>query len=353
MTDFLEIIEPGLLSTIQDQGRLGYQRFGISASGAMDATSMFIANVLVGNSRDMATIELTLLGCSVRIGAATCLLAYAGADAPITVDGRLVAANAGFRAERGSIVTIGSMRSGLRGYLAVAGGIRCQPVLGSRSTHTRSGIGGLDGGPLKSGDRLPIVPDAGENPLLRFDPAMLASDAGPVRVVLGPQHDRFSAAGIATLLGSAYRLSSKVDRMGCQLEGPPIQHAGDFNIVSDGIMNGSIQVPGNRQPIILLADRQTIGGYAKIATVIGPDLRKVAQARPGDSLRFAQVTSQEGERIARAASEHLAAALATITPSIPDRIAPDRLWTIDLMGGVATAKAEMSGDMIKLRNARE
>lgn len=336
MADFIEIIEPGPLSTIQDRGRFGYQRFGISASGAMDQTSFRIANALLGNDGDAAVIEMTLAGMTLKIGRSPARLAYAGADTAITVDGRPVGACRGFRAEPGQVVAIGPMSRGLRGYLAIGGGVACPPVQGSRSTHTRSAIGGLDGGPLRQGQLLPLANNAENGPLLILaDTAILATD-GPVRVLLGPQDAMFSQSGIETFLSSDYRLSSKVDRMGCQLEGPPIAHLGDFNIVSDGIANGSIQVPGNGQPIILLADRQTTGGYAKIATVISHDLRKIAQARPGNALRFTAVGAQEAEHIARTEASRLSSCLATIaaSPAPARSLAPDQWWTLDLLGGV-------------------
>lgn len=334
----LEVIESGALSTIQDRGRLGYQRFGISASGVMDLPAFRVANALVGNDEAAAGIEMTLTGMTLKVLARRCHFAYVGAPAAVTVNGIAVSPGTSAIAEEGAIIAIGAMRSGLRGYLAIEGGIDCEPVLGSRSTHTRSRIGGIDGEPLKAGQLVPVTGDASPDSCREFDPALLPSVDGPVRVLLGPQDDLFTADGLSIFLNSEYRLSSKVDRMGCQLEGPPIEHRGDFNIVSDGIVNGSIQVPGNRQPIILLADRQTTGGYAKIATVIGPDLRKVAQARPGQSLRFEAVDATSAEHIARQEEQRLREILSTIRPrqeSLP-RIPADRLYTVDLLGGVVS-----------------
>ena len=339
MDNALEVVEAGPLSTIQDRGRFGYQRFGISASGVMDVPAFRLANALVGNDDDAAAIEMTLVGMTLKVRAPRCLIAYAGAPVPVTVDGNPVAPGTSVIAEKDALIAIGAMRSGLRGYLAVGGGIQCEPVLGSRSTHPRAGIGGLDGGPLRAGQLIPIFAEDGADSCRVLDPALMPSFEGPVRVLLGPQDDLFTPAGIATFLGAEYRLSAKVDRMGCQLEGAPIEHRGDFNIVSDGIVNGSIQVPGNRQPIILLADRQTTGGYAKIATVIGPDLRKVAQARPGQALRFEAVDAAAAERIVRQEEEMLKKILAAIRPvtDLRSPVSSDRLYTIDLLGGVASA----------------
>ena len=339
MDSVLEVIEAGPLSTIQDLGRFGYQRFGISASGVMDAPAFRLANALAGNDDAAAGIEMTLAGMTLKVRASRCHIAYVGAPAPVTVDGSPIPPGTSAFADEGAVISIGAMRSGLRGYLAIAGGVLSEPVLNSRATHTRSGIGGLDGGPLKAGDLIPILPCSDGDTCRELDPELLPSFEGPVRVLLGPQNDLFTAAGIATFLGSEYRLSAKVDRMGCQLEGELIEHKGDFNIVSDGIVNGSIQVPGNRQPIILLADRQTTGGYAKIATVIGPDLRKVAQARPGEAVRFEAVNAEAAEQIAKQTEHDLSAILAAIRPRKDSylRLSPDRLWTIDLLGGVASS----------------
>jgi biotin-dependent carboxylase-like uncharacterized protein len=298
MGDFLLVVDPGFFTTVQDGGRFGYQRFGISPSGALDVRSMRIANALVGNDPDAAALEITLSGPTFEVEAELCAFAYYGANAPATVDGRIVVPGTGFYARRGQTVSIGRIENGMRGYLAVSGGVATPVVLGSRSTHTRWKIGGIEGGPLKPQQRLPLLRDR-----------ILAHVAGggdrstsagsEIRVVLGPQNEAFTEAAIGALLNTPYRLSSKWDRMACRLEGAVLDHCGDANIISDGIANGSIQVPGNRQPIVLLADRQTTGGYAKIATVIGPDLGKIAQARPGASLTFRSVGAEEAEAIAR------------------------------------------------------
>lgn len=337
MTNILEVIESGPLSTIQDGGRFGYQRFGISGSGAMDSLAYRVANALVGNDGDAAVIEMTLAGMTLRVASGDCHMAYVGAPTSINVDGVAIDICTSFIAKQGATVTIGAMRGGLRGYLAAEGGVLCEPVLGSRSTHTRSNIGGLDGGPLRAGQHIPVGSPTSDVVCRELPPETLPTHLGSVRVLLGPQNDLFTEAGISTFLNSEYRLSTKVDRMGCQFQGPAIEHAGDFNIVSDGIVNGSIQVPGTGQPIVLLADRQTTGGYAKIATVIQPDLRKIAQARPGQTLHFEAVDADTAERIAREAEKSIQDLVASIrkrdVSDLP--VPPDRWWTLDLLGGVA------------------
>ena len=338
MADHLLITRGGLFSTLQDFGRFGYQRFGISASGAMDTMSMQAANALVGNEAGVAVVEMTMLGLAASVEAGRCRLALAGADFALTINGRPAECWRAYELRRGDSVEIGGARTGMRGYLAIGGGVDIAPTLGSLSTHSRSQIGGLDGRALRPGDRLPLRA-ARSGPLLALGPAYRPTPDGPIRVVLGPQDDFFTPAGIGTFLSSDYRVTDKTDRMGCQLDGPAIEHAAGFNIVSDGIMNGSIQVPGNGRPLILLADRQTTGGYPKIATVIGPDLHCLAQRRPGDVLRFEQVSVEQAEQAAAAQRETLVAMLANMTevtePSAD--VSSEKLLALNLVSGVCSA----------------
>lgn len=337
-TPHLAIVDGGLFSTLQDAGRFGYQRVGISNSGAMDLAALRIANALVGNDPDTAAVEITMAGPRFTVHAERCRIALAGAEIALTINDRPAELLQAHDLARGDRVAIGRARSGMRAYLALAGGLDLPPVLGSLSTHTRSGIGGLDGGALQSGARLPLRMVA-PGPLLRLDRARLPVRSGPLRVVLGPQDDAFTAAGIATFLSARYVLSNRADRMGCQLEGPAVEHAAGFNIVSDGIANGSIQVPGHGRPIILLADRQSTGGYPKIGTVIGPDLGRLAQLRPGDGLTFEAVSPAQAALAAKEAAAGLRAALAAMEPVVLGAAAltSERLLGLNLVGGVACA----------------
>lgn len=339
MPDHLLVVRGGLFSTLQDFGRFGYQRFGISASGAMDTVAMRIANALVGNAPETAVVEMTMLGLGVAVEAAGARVAVAGADFPVTINGRPAEAWRAYDLVRGDLLEVASARAGMRTYLAVAGGFAVPPTLGSLSTHSRSNIGGFDGRALRQGDRLPIGSAPAGGPPLELDAADRPATDGPIRVVLGPQDDAFTVAGIATFLASAYRVTQKTDRMGCQLDGPAIEHADGFNIVSDGIMNGSIQVPGQGRPIILLADRQTTGGYPKIATVIGPDLHRLAQRRPGEEIRFERVTVEEAEAIAARHRALLAAIPGRLRPAagIMGDLTPERLLAANLVSGVVSA----------------
>lgn len=341
MSGHLLIERPGLFSSLQDFGRFGYQHFGISASGAMDAVAMQAANGLVGNAPGEAVVEMTMLGLAATVKGGRCRLAVAGADMPVAINGRPVESWQAYELEDGDRIEIGSAKSGMRTYLAVAGGLDVAPTLGSLSTHSRSGIGGLDGRALRTGDRLALR-SMPAGPLLALAPEHRPPASGAIRVVLGPQQDYFTAAGIATFLASEYRVTDKTDRMGTQLDGPTIEHADGFNIVSDGIMNGSIQVPGNGRPLVLLADRQTTGGYPKIATVISPDLPRLGQRRPGDVIRFRQVTAEEAEAAAHAHRAMIAAMLGNMREAVAPalELSTERLLSLNLVSGVCSAVEE-------------
>ncbi|WP_316977439.1 5-oxoprolinase subunit C family protein [Shumkonia mesophila] len=308
----LLVVDPGPLATLQDLGRVGYQRFGVTVSGALDERALRLANRLAGNEAGEAAIEFTLAGGTYAVEAAACRIAVAGGDFPLSINGRRAGAYASHTLKRGDRLAIGRAQSGTRGYLAVAGGFDLPRVLGSRSTHVRSGLGGMDGQPLKAGSRLPLADaERFDGPDRWLKTSLWPKARDVVRVVLGPQDDLFTEEGKTTFLSSAYRILSQSDRMGYRFEGPPIRHAADYNIVSDGIAPGSVQVIGSGQPIIMLADRQTTGGYAKIATVISADLPVLAQCRPGNAVRFRAVGVEEAEDL-RAAMldgiERLAAA---------------------------------------------
>ncbi|SFJ19154.1 biotin-dependent carboxyltransferase family protein [Bradyrhizobium sp. cf659] len=306
MSFYLEIVEPGLATTLQDLGRRGFQRYGISASGAMDSIALATANALVGNKAEMAAVEITLAGPTLTCAGADVRFALAGADFAIGIDGRPVSSYETHDLKAGQRLSIGTARDGARAILAVSGGFQVTPMLGSVSTHSRSQLGGLDGGPLRAGDRLPLAaPGLPARPHLMVPPTHRRRAQGPVRVLLGPQDDAFSPEGIATFFASDYTVTALSDRMGCRLEGPRVQHAGAVGIVSDGTVFGSIQIPGNGQPIILLADRQTTGGYPKIATVISADLPRLAQLRPGERVRFEAIEEDVAVKLAREMHERI------------------------------------------------
>ncbi len=307
----LEVLEGGLLTTLQDRGRYGWEQYGVPVAGAMDPFALQAANAIVGNDLGEAALEITIVGPRLYAHSG-CLIAVAGADLDLRVDGAPAPTWQALWLPAGSVVEFGGRRSGCRAYLAVAGGFAVAPVLGSRSTYLRGGFGGLDGRALRAGDLLPLrAPAAGHAGLAgRPLPAVEVphyTEEPTVRVVLGPQADRFTPEGVAALLDGVYEVGPNSDRMGCRLRGPRIAQRAGADIVSDGIALGSVQVPGDGQPIVLMADRQTAGGYTKIATVIGADVPLLAQCVPGASrVRFAAVSLAEAVRWRREQARTLA-----------------------------------------------
>ena len=329
----LVVVSPGPLSTLQDSGRWGHLRNGVTPAGAMDMIALAAANLLVGNPPGEAAIEFTLAGDTLELDAEGARVAIAG-DVALTVAGVAASSWRSFALRRGERIQVGALRRGARGYLAVAGGFATPLELGSRSTHVRSGLGG---GPLRAGDRLPIARDkapAGAD--VAIDPAALPYLDGAIRVVLGPQDDRFTAEGIATFLSGEYALTAEADRMGYRLDGPEIEHRDGFNTISDTILTGSIQVPGTRKPIVLMADRQTTGGYPKIATTATASLPSLAQMKPGDRLRFAAVGVVEARALLARQVEAMRALPAALRPVLRDAstLTSEALLAANLIDGV-------------------
>lgn len=296
----MTVRSPGPLSTVQDAGRFGYMRTGFSPNGAMDSYSMGIANLLVGNLPGEGVIEMTMMGMTVTFDG-DAVVAVTGADMqPILNDEEEpLPMYAAFAVHKGDVLKMGAAQSGMRAYLAVAGGFRLPFVMGSLSTNLKCGLGGFQGRKLMAGDVLPLrqsmsLPLVGAR---KIQPENQYSKAVTVRVVLGPQDDYFTDKGIETFLGTAYTVSGQSDRMGVRLEGAKIENKNGVDIISDGIATGAVQIPASGTPIIMMADRQTTGGYAKIATVISADLKKLAQAVPGTTVRFAAVSGKEAVRL--------------------------------------------------------
>lgn len=332
----------GPMTTLQDRGRLGYQRFGVSPSGAMDKRSLALANALVGNAPETAAIEFMNLGGALTASGGDLRIALAGAGSSLRIEGTVIPPHATALLKDGETAEIGHARSGTFSYLAVAGGFAIAPQLGSLSFHPRSKLGGHNGGPLQPGDRLPCRPDAQEGAPVHFVGDLPQQPDG-IRVMLGPQDDYFSEETIRLFLESEFIVSPQADRMGFQLSGPKLEHAKGFNIVSDGIVDGHIQVPGAGYPIVLMRDRQTTGGYPKIATVISADLDHFAQLRPGTPVHFRAVSREEAVAAAREAKAWIAA--------LPDAMAPVRfalttehLLSTNLIGGTVNALAPKVAD---------
>ena len=305
----LSVQEGGPLTTIQDAGRFGHLRVGIPTSGPMDREAFLLANRLVGNPDDAAVLECTLVGPRLELTDAR-LIAVTGADMSPTVNGAAIPMWEAVPLKAGDVLRLGPARAGVRAYVAVAGGLDTPRVLGSRSTYVRGRLGGLGGRALRKGDRLPLGAPAPARPRrLRAGRAPAYGTEAEVAVTLGPQDDRFTAAGIAALLEGPYELLPQSDRMGARLKGPFIEHTRGHDIVSDGVPMGGIQVIGDGQPIVLLADRQSAGGYTKIATVCSFHLCRVAQLKPGGRLLFHRVTVAEAHAMLRDSRRALDAAI--------------------------------------------
>ena len=288
----ITVLNPGLLTTVQDQGRIGYQQFGVSVSGVMDPRSAAIANILVGNDEKEAVLECTMMGPHLQFNQANCI-AITGGDLMPTLDGKPIPNYTAVKVEAGQVLKFTMPKTGCRAFIAFAGGLDIPEVMGSRSTYMKAKIGGVEGRKLAKDDVIGFRAPKAELKNMNF--RSMASEFVPrkeytVRVVLGPQDDYFTDAGIQTFLSEVYSVTAEFDRMGCRLEGAVIEHKDGGDIISDGIAFGAIQVPSSGQPIIMLGDRQTTGGYTKIANVISADFRILAQLKQGDKVRFEKVS---------------------------------------------------------------
>lgn len=298
---------PSTLCTVQDMGRQGWRRFGLTSAGAMDPEALAAANVLVGNELDAAAIEFAHAGGDWMLEGEARSIAVAGAAFAITIDDQPVAAYTSQLLHPGQVLRISGSRDGVWGYLAVAGALCVPQEYGSRSTHVRTGVGGMQGRPLRAGDAIPLGEAAKPHHPWRLLLPPAVPDA-PIRVVMGPQSGLFAPEADEIFLTARYTVSWQTDRTGYRLEGPLLPHADGFNIVSDGVLPGSIQVPGTQQPIVLLRDVQTIGGFPKIATVVSADLGRLAQHRPRSQITFQQLSLDDAHLLRR---EYLARLQAT------------------------------------------
>lgn len=325
----LEIVKSGPLTTIQDGGRTGYGRMGYRRCGACDRYAMELANILAGNWEDrrQAVIEFTMRGGTLRFGSEA-VIALTGADMEPKLDGTAIAMYQPVCVRPGQVLELGFAKTGLRTYLAVGGGLLLSEVMGSSSTDSTCGIGGVEGRPLKDKDLLQLR-SSREAELYREDitgrekefgipddwfwlrqPAYPYRSVGrelvPVmRVVPGPQEEAFTEKGRETLWRSVYRVAADSNRMACRLEGAELERVNGSDIISDGIVEGSIQVAANGLPMVMLSDHQTTGGYAKIGTVIHLDLAAIAQRKPGESIGFTYITPEQANEAYRKEVEKL------------------------------------------------
>jgi 5-oxoprolinase (ATP-hydrolysing) subunit C len=304
-TAHLVIEEAGPATSVQDGGRFGAQRYGLGTAGAMDIAALAAGNALTGSARLAAAIEIGPFAARVRARGGAVRIALTGATRPATLGERLLSFNTTSLLADGEVLSLGFAKSGVFTYLTVEGGIQAPPVMGSLSVHQRAGLGSPYARPLKAGDSIPVLAASGDA-LERMLTGAVA-ETGPIRVVLGPQDDYFAPGMIMQFLATPWRVSALSDRMGYRLEGPRLSHAKGFNIVSDGIAHGTIQIPGNGLPLVLLSDRGTTGGYPKIATIITADLGRMGQTGVGQSLRFQAVTIEQAQGITREFAADVAA----------------------------------------------
>jgi biotin-dependent carboxylase-like uncharacterized protein len=329
----LRVLSAGPGVTLQDGGRHGFLRFGVTAAGPMDPLAFATANAAAGAESNATAIEVSLGGIELAADAAVSL-AIAGGAFRVELAGRPLPSAAVATLEPGQKLAIRPGDAGAWCYVAIAGRIDVAKTLGSTATHTRSGLGGISGRALAAGDVLPLAePRTLEPKLATLDAHWLTRQGTTIRIVLGPQDDYFTKTAIAAFLAGPWTLSARSDRMAYLLEGARLAHAKGFNIVSDGIAFGAIQVPGDGKPVVLMADRQPTGGYPKIANVIAADLGKIAQLRPGAQLSFAAVTIEQAVAARRAEALALTRPIAR-EPLVRTEFPSEFLLALNLVDGV-------------------
>ena len=315
----LVVTSIGPASSVQDGGRYGAQRYGLAPSGAMDTFALAVANTLVGNAPMAAAIEIGPFGATFSARDGAVRVALAGAPRVAEIAGRTVAFDSSMTIADGESLTLGFARAGAFSYVAIEGGIAGEPMFGSLSVNARAGLGSPYPRPLQAGDAFEVTAASG-GPERRIELPPPAK--GAIRVVLGPQDDEFAEDMKALFLSSTWSISATSDRMGYRLEGPVIRHLDGHNIVSDGTVDGSIQVPGNGAPIVLMRDRGTSGGYPKIATVISADFGRFAQIPAGTGFQFKALGMAEAQAEAKA--------FAKLLRSLPDRVSAIEAFDLNI-----------------------
>jgi allophanate hydrolase len=347
MSAALKVVRPGLFDTVQDLGRTGYMALGMPTAGAMDRIGLALANALAGNAASTAGLEIGVMGPDLLVEADSVRIALAGPLSPSLIESegatpRPLDSDRSHLLKRGQVLRVGMVDGASTAYLVVAGGFAIPPFMGSLATYARAGIGGFEGRKLAAGDSLPLALDAAPTGDEHKLGGPFDYGSGPIRIVWGPQDDYFSEAGRTTFVTSEYRVSKEADRMGIRFEGPTIEHSKGADIISDGIGPGAIQVPGAGLPIVLLADRQTVGGYSKIATVASVDLPRLGRLLPGRTVRFAAVTVEEAEALRREQETRLARAVASLQVARPPGgIDLVRLYEENLIDGVVWERASL------------
>ncbi|MFL6558997.1 MAG: biotin-dependent carboxyltransferase family protein [Bacillus sp. (in: firmicutes)] len=296
-TPIFRVIKPGLQTTVQDLGRYGFQQFGVSPSGAMDSYAMQLANILVGNNLGQAVLEVSFIGPTLE-ALSDMMISICGGEFSLKVDGKAVRMWKSFLLKKGQLLEVSQCNRGARGYIAIAGGMDVPIVLQSKSTSLNGSFGGYEGRALKKEDTIygfPVI----RKPFKSIHPDLIPDYQKQleVRVILGPHHNMFTARSLTQFLTEVYFITPQSNRMGYQLKGPKLGHTKGPDIISDPIPLGGIQVPASGQPIILMADHQTTGGYTRIGTVISVDIPRLAQAVPDTMIKFTEVSLEEAQRL--------------------------------------------------------
>ena len=295
----IRVLKPGMLTTVQDLGRTGYQSQGFSVAGVMDVRSFKIANLLVDNPENEPVLEFTLIGPTLEFTSDT-IIAITGGDFNPTINGEPAPMYTAIYMHKGDILKFGSAVTGSRGYISFSSYLKVPTVMGSRCTNMKSSIGGFKGRKLQADDYIMFRIKRRYLPFFlsrTLKPDEMDQEQVTLRVVMGPQDHMFTKQRIQTFLNSVYTVTNEFDRMGCRLDGPFIASKNGSDIISDGICFGSVQVPSHGKPIILLADRQTTGGYAKIATVASVDIPKLVQRKTDNKVRFKAITVHEAQKL--------------------------------------------------------
>lgn len=302
----LTVLKPGLLTTVQDLGRFGYQKFGVVVGGALDRFAARVANAIVGNDDNAAVLELAQLGPELRFER-DALIAWCGAEFGARIGGEPLPADRAVRVRAGETISFGAAKSGVRAWLAVAGGIDVPLVLGSRTTYRRGGFGGFEGRPLRAGDRLRCGEESEwtasyRSKAPRFSAWSVRSHtlgkpalAGVVRAMRGPEWEWFDAEAQRVFFASEWTATKDADRMGVRLAGPALPQRAAREMISEGVADGVVQVPAGGAPIVLLPSRQTVGGYPRLAVVATVDIGRLAQLAPGRAITFQEITVAEAQ----------------------------------------------------------
>ena len=336
----LKIVRAGLFDTVQDLGRIGFMALGMPSAGAMDRIGLTLANALAGNPANTAGLEISVMGPDLLVEAESVRIGLTGPLSPTLIETadappKPLESDRSHLLKRGQVLRVGMVEGSSTAYLAVAGGFAIPAFMGSLSTYARAGVGGFQGRKLAADDSIPLKLDSAPPGDDRKLAAPFDYGSGPIRVIWGPQDDYFSENGRQTFVSSDYRVSKEADRMGIRFEGPTIEHSKGADIISDGIGPGAIQVPGAGLPIVLLADRQTVGGYSKIATVASVDLPRLGRLLPGRTVRFTAITVEEAEALRRDQQARLAHAIAGLQPARPaGGIDLARLYEENLIDGI-------------------